>query len=92
MQNVSIKKASELPQGVRSAVEQLLGRPIGADEEVSVAAVPPQIIPPSGNRAALAQKLEAFLSRRAEKIKDVSDEDIDGAIDEAVEHVRHSRG
>jgi hypothetical protein len=42
MQNVSIQKASELPQPLKSAVEQLLGRPIGADEEVSIVAVPPQ--------------------------------------------------
>ena len=89
MENVSIQKASELPPGVRSAVEQLLGRSIGADEEVSVAAVPPQQFPPSEDRASIAQKLEEFLKRRAEKTQDVSDGDIDGAIDEAVGHVRH---
>jgi hypothetical protein len=36
MQNVSIQKASELPHSVKSALEQLLGRPIAADEERSV--------------------------------------------------------
>ena len=91
MQNVSIHKASELPPGVRSAVEQLLGRSIGADEEVSVAAVPPQQFPPSEDRTAIARKLEEFLKRRAEKTEDVSDEDIDGAIDEALGHVQRSR-
>jgi len=90
--NVSIQKASELPRGVKSAVEQLLGRPIDADEEVSIVAVPAQQVPPSENRAAAAQRLEAFLNRRAEKIRDVSDEAIDAAVDEAVDHVRHSRG
>jgi len=77
---------------VKSAVEQLLGRPIGADEEVSIVAVPPQQVPPSEDRAVVAQKLEAFLARRAEKVRDVSDEEIDAAVDEAVDHVRHSRG
>jgi hypothetical protein len=91
MQNVSIQKASELPQPVKSAVEQLLGRPIDADEEVSIVAVPPQQVPPSENRAAVAQKLDAFLNRRAEKIQDVSDQEIDASVDEAVDHVRHSR-
>lgn len=91
MQNVYIQKASDLPQGVKSAVEQLLGRPIGADEEVSIAVVPPQQIPPSANRSDVAKKLEALLNRRAEKVRDVSDEAIDAAIDEAVDHVRHSR-
>ncbi|MGH9627341.1 MAG: hypothetical protein ACRD7E_03110 [Bryobacteraceae bacterium] len=91
MQNVSIHKAGDLPQGVKSAVEQLLGRPIGADEEVSIAAVPPQQIPPSASRAAVAQKLEVFLNLRAQKVREVSDEEIDAAIDEAVDHLRHSR-
>jgi len=75
-----------------SAVEQLLGRPIGADEEVSVAAVPLQQVPPSGNRLAIAQKLEALLDHRVEKVRDIADEDIDAAVDEAVDHVRHRRG
>ena len=42
MQNVSIQKAGDLPQAVKSAVEHLLGRSIAPDEEISVAAVPPQ--------------------------------------------------
>ena len=92
MQNISIQKASELPQPVKSAVERLLGRPIDPDEEVSIAAVPPQQVPPSDNRSVVAQKLEAFLNRRAEKIREVSDAEIDAAIDEAVDDVRHSRG
>jgi hypothetical protein len=92
MQNVSIHKASDLPQEVKSAVEQLLGRTVGADEEVSIAAVPPQQIPPSSSRRALVQELEAFLDRRAEKVKDVSDVEIDAAVDEAVDHARHRRG
>jgi len=92
MQNVSIQKASELPQPVKSAVEQLLGRPIGADEEVSIVAIPPQQLPPSGNPAVVAQKLDAFLNRRAAKAGDVSDGAIDAAVDESVYHVRHCRG
>jgi hypothetical protein len=92
MQNVSIQKASELPPRLKSAVEQLLGRPIEADEEVSIAAVPPQQIAPSESRASVAEKLEAFLSRRAEKVSDVPDDELDAVIDEAVDRSRHSRG
>jgi Skp family chaperone for outer membrane proteins len=91
MQNVSIQKASELPQSVKSAVEQLLGTVIEADEEVSVAAVPPQQIPPSENRTVVAEKLDAMLNRRAAKVQDIADEELDAALDEAVDHVRHRR-
>jgi hypothetical protein len=77
MQNVLVQKASELPPRLKSAVEELLGRPIDADEET---------------RSAVAQSLEAFLNRRAEKTQDVSDREIDAAVDEAADRVRHSRG
>jgi hypothetical protein len=91
MQNVAIHRASELPSDIKSAVEELLGRSIAADEEISVVAVPPQQAPLSANRAAVARQLEDFLNRRAEKVRDDSDEELDSAIDEAVDHVRHSR-
>ena len=91
MQNVSIHKASHLPEAVKSAVEQLLGRSIAADEEISVVAVPPQQVPPPENRAAVARNLEAFLNRRAAKVRDVPEEEIDAVVDEAVHYVRHSR-
>ena len=91
MRNVSNQKASDLPQGVKSAVEQLLGRLIDAGEEVSVVAVPPQQIPPAANRAAVAQILEKFLNQRARKTGDLPGEELHGAADAAVDHVRHSR-
>jgi hypothetical protein len=91
MQNVSIHKASHLPEAVKSAVEQLLGRSIAADEEISVVAVPPQQVPPARSRTAVARKLEAFLNRRAEKVRDVPEAEIDAVLDDAVPHVRHSR-
>jgi hypothetical protein len=92
MHNVSIQKASELPPQLKAAVEQLLGRPIDADEEVSIAAVPPQQIAPSQSRASVAEKLDAFLSRRAAKVCEVPDKELDAVIDEAIDHLRHSRG
>ncbi|MEK7406172.1 MAG: hypothetical protein AAB225_13790 [Acidobacteriota bacterium] len=91
MQNVSIRKAQELPANVKSAVERLLGRSVAPDEEVSIVAVPPQRVPPAEDRAQVARQLEALLNRRAKKVEDVSEEVIDAAIDEAVNHVRHSR-
>jgi len=90
MQTVSTQKASKLSHNVKSAVEELLGRPIDDDEEVSVIAVPPQQTPPFPDRAAVAQKLDAFLNQRSKKTMQVSDEEIDAAVDEGVDHVRHS--
>ena len=52
-------------------------------------------IPPSSDRAdraAIAQRLEDFVNRRATKVEHVSDEELDTVIEEALEHVRHGRG
>ncbi len=91
MQNVSTQRAGDLPRGVKSAVERLLGRQIGADEEVGLVAARPRQIPPSQSREAVAQKLETFLNRRAATVGDISDEDLDAVVDDAVDFVRHSR-
>ena len=45
---------------------------------------------PSPDRAAIARELQKLLNQRAEKL-DISEHEIDLAIDEAVEHVRHKR-
>ena len=91
MRNVSIQKASELAAAAKSAVEQLFGRPVAPDEEISVAAVPPQRVPPSESRAVVARNLEVFLNRRADKVNGLPEEEIDAAIDEALHAVRHKR-
>jgi hypothetical protein len=91
MNNVATQKAGELSPRVKSAVEELLGRAVGTDEEISVIATPPQQEPPSRDRTMIAQQLEALLRRRAERVKDVAEQEIESAINEALNHVRHSR-
>jgi hypothetical protein len=41
-ESVAIQKAGEMPQSVRSSVEYVLGRSLGPEEEVSIAAAPRQ--------------------------------------------------
>jgi hypothetical protein len=76
---------------IKSAVEQLLGRSIAPDEEVSVTAVPPQRAPSSDARTAVVRNLRAFLDRRADKVNSVPEEQIDAAIDEALHAARRDR-
>ena len=47
--------------------------------------------PLSDDRAAVARDLESFLNRRAERVGDLPQAEIDAAIDEALDSVRHSR-
>ncbi len=88
MQNVCIQKASQLPEDVKSAVEHLLGRPIDADEEVSVMAFRPHNALPRRARQKTARKLQAHMDKMAERVKGVSEEEIDDILDEAMRSVR----
>jgi hypothetical protein len=91
MHNVTVQKAAEMPPALKAAVEQLLGRAISGDEEISIVAVPPRQVAPSGGKAAIVQKLEALLDRRVKKVHDIPEEEINTVIDEAVHHARHNR-
>ncbi len=91
VQNIAVQKAGQMPQPLKAAVEQILGRSIGADEEISIVAVPPQQVAPSEGKAALVAKLEALLDRRAEKVRDIPEDEINSVVDEAVRHARHNQ-
>ena len=58
MQNVSIQRAEDLSQAVRSALESLLGRTLEADEEISIMAYRPHEVPQGPMRDQLAQILK----------------------------------
>jgi hypothetical protein len=91
MHNITVQKAGEMPQPLKAAVEQILGRSIGVDEEISIVAVPPQQVAPSCGKPAVAGKLEALLNLRFEKVRDIPEDEINSVIDEAVHHARHNR-
>jgi hypothetical protein len=91
VRNIAVQKAGQIPRPLKAAVEQILGRLIGADEEISIVAVPPQQVAPSEGNAAIVAKLEALLNRRAEKVRDIPEGEINSVVDEAAQHARHHR-
>ncbi len=90
-QNIAIRIAGNLPENIRAAVEQLLGRPVAANEEIKVIATPKKEHSLSPERAAAARALKEHFDRRAEAVKDIPDCELDAVIDEACDHVRHNR-
>jgi len=88
MQNISIQKASQLPEEVKSAVEHLLGRPIDADEEVSVMAFRAHDAPAKRARQKIARNLQAHMDKMTSRVKGVPEKEIDNILDEAMRSVR----
>jgi hypothetical protein len=78
MEQSSLHVARNLPPPVRSAVEQLLGRPLNDDESVSVHTYPPEERPADSLEA---RKLE-FLKKVQENLANDDPAEQDRLVDE----------
>ena len=90
MHNSSFQKAAELTPRVREALEALLGRTLQPDESVSVRTYRPKAAPEGEARQAAYRRLLDRADRTAERVKNIPDAEIDQAIDEAADFVRHN--
>jgi len=91
MENVSIHWARDLTTSTRSVIEGLLGRNLRDDEEVSVMALRSHAAPSGDERRRSAEHLRGALDRLAEKAGDVSGDEFDSAVDEAMNQIRPRR-
>ena len=90
MENGALRKVTALSPDARQAMESLLGRSLREDEAVSINVFHPA--PTGAARHQASQRLLERIDRTAEKALGVSESEIDAAIDEAVDHIRHSPG
>jgi hypothetical protein len=90
MHDSSLRKAGALDPQVRAALEALLGRTLQGDESVSVRIYKSKPAPTAEARQAAYRELLDRASRIAEKVKEVPEAEIESAIDEATNLVRHT--
>ena len=88
MGNIAILKVNDLPSDARRAVEQVLGRVLEPDEEISIMAFSPHPAPTEEARQQIARQLEDRITRTASRVRDVPDDEQEAAIREALNHVR----
>jgi hypothetical protein len=91
MENVALNMASELSRPVRAAIEDLLGRALSDDEQVSVMAFRAHPAPTGDKRTESAQRLKVAMDALAVKALPIESEDLEAALDEAMDHVRPGR-
>ena len=91
MENIAVNMASDLSQPVRAAIEDMLGRALRDDEQVSVMAFGAHAAPTGAARAESAQRLKAAMDALAVKALAVDPQDLEDAFDEAMDHVRAGR-
>lgn len=87
-ENIAVRKFRELEPGAQRWVRSVLGRELEPEEEVAVMAFPPHPAPEESVRRAAIGRMESFLDEAAEKLKDVPADELEAAVDEAMDHVR----
>lgn len=87
MQNGALRKVKELPADTRHAMESILGRSLHEDEAISVNVYRPA--PTGAAREEASRRLLERIDKTAQRVQGVPEAEIDAAIDEAVDHVRH---
>ena len=95
MEKSVFAQVRDLPPEKRHAAEVLLGGALGEDELILVRSSKGRILKPGLSGDALTEAYQRFFERAdatAQRAEGVPDSEIDAAIDEAVEFVRHNRG
>jgi hypothetical protein len=86
--NVLVHKANELKPQTRAVVEAELGRALSDDEDVSIMAFSLHNAPSGEARREAGQKLQAHLKEVDSQTANVSEEEADAALNEALRSVR----
>jgi hypothetical protein len=91
MENIVVNIANGLSGPVRAAIEDMLGRRLRDDEQISVMAFGVHAAPTGSRRAERARSLKAAMDTLAAKARPVDPQDLESAFDEAMDHVRPRR-
>jgi hypothetical protein len=85
-----VHHVKDIPAAQRQAIEAVLGRALRDDESLIIR--PSHVLqdsPTGVTRARSARQYQDHLDQLAGRVGDVPESEIDAAIDEAVERVRH---
>ena len=86
-----VHSVKDMSADQRVAVESLLGRQLRDEEKVSIRPIPVTKDAPSlSRRLEISEAMREYFARVDAQRKDVPEEEIDAAIDEALRHARPS--
>jgi len=87
MSNGALHKVTDLKSDTRHAMEAVIGRSLQEDEVITVNVF--KSAPTGQARDWASRRLLDRVDRTARKARGIPEGDVDAAIDEAVDHVRH---
>ncbi|MCI0742081.1 MAG: hypothetical protein L0Y72_23860 [Gemmataceae bacterium] len=88
MQNVAVRKMKDLDENARQWVQRVFGHEFHEEDQITLLVFPPHPAPPANVRQEGTARLEKLMDQAAAKAKDVPDEELEAAVDEAMEQIR----
>ena len=81
---------NDIPEPDRRSLENLLGHPLSADQQVFVMVFSAGMVADDQTRRAAAERIRHTLDEvdRRRAAQGITDEEVDAAVDEAMDHVR----
>lgn len=91
MENMATQTAKDLDSSARKWLQHLFGRPLEENEQVTFLAFPSHSAPPIEERQKAFQQMDQVLDQAATNMQNVSDDEFEDAVDEAMQHVRQRK-
>ncbi len=91
MNQIAVHKVKNLHANAKDVVEQLLGRKLKEEDEVTLLVFPPHPAPPATVRKAALARAGKILDKAAKNMKNVPPPEFDAAVHEAMRHVRRRK-
>lgn len=88
MQNIAIKKANEIETPVRQWLQQLFGRSLNDEEQVSIFVGSGHSPPNATERHAAFERVNRVLDTAAGNMQQFPESEFDEAVDEAMQQIR----
>jgi hypothetical protein len=87
VENGVLRRVSELPPDARRAMEAILGRPLAEHEAIALNVYRPA--PTGAAREEASRRSLERIDKTTRKVRGVPNAEIEAAIDEALDYVRH---
>jgi hypothetical protein len=86
------RNVSEIQAGEKQWLETLLGQQLRENQQVFIMIFTPNVVPEEGTRRAAAARMEQTFKKADAHAREhgVTAEETDAAVQEAMDHVRHS--
>jgi len=92
MAEIAVHNVKDLGQDARRALEDLLGRRLAEEEQITVTAQAAHPAPSGESRKAAAERLAETLKSLSESARAIPADELESLIDEATNDVRQRRG